>query len=53
MLTYALFIALGIGLLLYFTVSNAKWNRIGEMLVFWSLGAFLIAVAPLAIGHLR
>lgn len=53
MLSYALFICFALGLLLYFTVSNSKWQRLGEHLVFWSIGAFLIAVAPLAIGHLR
>ena len=51
---YALLIAALIGIILIaFFSSNARANRLGEILIFWSIGAFLFAVAPLAVRWLQ
>jgi uncharacterized membrane protein len=46
MASYLLIIALVTGLLMYLLSANAKVVRIGEMLLFSSILALLIAVAP-------
>lgn len=46
MVSYILFIALIAGLLMYLLSANAKVVRIGEMLLFSSILALLIALAP-------
>lgn len=52
-MAYALILALIAGLLMYLLCTNTKAQRIGEMLLFWSIGAFLIAVAPATVRLLH
>ena len=53
MTSYLLLIALIAGLLLYLLSANAKVVRIGEMLLFSSILALLIAVAPATVKLLH
>lgn len=54
MLSILLLIALVVGLLMYLLPStNAKITRIGEMLLFSSILALLIALAPLTVHKLQ
>jgi hypothetical protein len=48
-MSYILIIALIAGLLMYLLCSQAKAQEIGRMLLFSSILAFLIAVAPLTV----
>ncbi len=48
---FILLIAAIIGLVLY-GYFDGKAGRLGEMLIFWSVGAFLIAVAPYTVHWL-
>lgn len=53
-MAYALILALIAGLLMYLLCDkNAKAQRIGEMLLFSSILAFLIAVAPATVRLLH
>jgi hypothetical protein len=52
-MAYLLLAALIGGLLMYLLCSNAKAARIGEMLLFSSLLALLIAIAPLTVHLLH
>ncbi len=45
-MAYVLIIALVVGLLMFVLGSNAKVQRIGEMMLFSSILALLIALAP-------
>lgn len=53
MTSYLLLIALIAGLLMYLLSSNAKVVRIGEMLLFSSILALLVAVAPATVKLLH
>lgn len=53
MSSYILLIALGAGLLMYLLSKNAKVVRIGELLLFSSALALLIALAPLTVAKLH
>ena len=53
MTSYILLIALIAGLLMYLLSTNAKVVRIGEMLLFSSILALLIAVAPATVAKLH
>ena len=46
-------LALVVGLLMYVLASNAKVSRVGEMLLFSSILAILIAVAPATVRLLH
>lgn len=48
-MAYVLILAAVAGLLMYLLCANSKAVRIGEMLLFWSIGAFLFVVAPLTL----
>jgi hypothetical protein len=52
MASYLLIGALVGGLLMYLLCSNAKAVKIGEMLLFASILALLIALAPLTVAKL-
>lgn len=52
-MAYILIVALIAGLLMYFLCSNAKAARIGEMLLFSSILALLIALAPATVKMLH
>jgi hypothetical protein len=52
MTSYILLISLIAGLLMYLLSPNAKVVRIGEMLLFSSILALLIALAPLTVAKL-
>ena len=51
--SYLLLIALIAGLLMYLLSTNAKVARIGEMLLFSSILALLIALAPSTVAKLH
>ena len=53
MTSYILLIALIAGLLMYLLSANAKVVRIGEMLLFSSILALLIALAPSTVAKLH
>ena len=53
MTSYILLIALIAGLLMYLLSTNAKVVRIGEMLLFSSILALLIALAPSTVAKLH
>ena len=53
MQSYLLLIALIAGLLMYLLSANAKVVKIGEMLLFSSILALLIAVAPATVKLLH
>ena len=53
MASYILIIALIAGLLMYLLSTNAKAVRIGEMLLFSSILALLIALAPSTVAKLH
>lgn len=53
MSSYILLIVLGAGLLMYLLSKNAKVVRIGELLLFSSALALLIALAPLTVAKLQ
>ena len=52
-MSYLLIAALIAGLLMYLLCSNTKAARIGEMLLFSSILALLIALAPSTIAKLH
>ena len=52
-MAYLLIAALIGGLLMYLLCSNGKATRIGEMLLFSSILALLIALAPATIAKLH
>lgn len=52
-MAYLLIAALVGGLLMYLLCTNAKAVRIGEMLLFSSILALLIALAPVTIAKLH
>ena len=52
-MSYLLIAALIGGLLMYLLCSNAKAVRIGEMLLFSSILALLIAIGPATVQLLR
>ena len=51
-MAYLLIVALIAGLLMYLLCTNGKAQRIGEMLLFSSILALLIAVTPTAVAKL-
>lgn len=53
MTSYILLIALVAGLLMYLLSANAKVVRIGEMLLFSSILALLVALAPSTVAKLH
>ena len=53
MASYLVLIALIAGLLMYLLSTNAKVARIGEMLLFSSILALLIALAPSTVARLH
>ena len=53
MASYILIIALIAGLLMYLLSTNSKVVRIGEMLLFSSILALMIAVAPSTVAKLH
>ena len=53
MASYLLLVALIAGLLMYLLSTNAKVMRIGEMLLFSSILALLIALAPSTVAKLH
>lgn len=53
MTSYLLLAALIAGLLMYLLSANAKVVRIGEMLLFSSILALLIALAPSTVAKLH
>ena len=52
-MSYALIIALVAGLLMYLLCSNGKAQEIGRMMLFSSILAFLIAIAPATVRLLH
>jgi len=52
MTSYLLIVALIAGLLMYLLSSNTKVARIGEMILFSSILALLIALAPATVAKL-
>ncbi len=53
-MAFILLIALALGVFMYAFLDNTKAARVGEILMFCSILAFLIAVAPLTVrwlGH--
>lgn len=53
MSSYLLLIALGAGLLMYLLSKNTKVVKIGEMLLFSSILALLVALAPATVKLLN
>ena len=52
-MAYVLIIALIAGLLMYLLCTNAKAQRIGEMLLFSAILALLVALAPATVRLLN